>query len=325
MDKRFDIVALGECLIDFVSIDGDDKLKIRLEGNPGGAPANVLAQASKLGGKTAFIGKIGADSFGAVLRKALVGAGIDVSALVVSADDATTLAIVSLDESGNRSFSFYRNRTADILLDEREVNLDIIRDCRIFHFGSVSMTAEPARTATLSAARYARREGAVVSYDPNLRVPLWKDLDEARRVILGGLGLAQLVKLSDDELRFLTGKEDIEEGIASISSSFDFRLLAVTLGPRGCMLRLGGKTYEAPAYPVSPVDTTGAGDSFWGALLSRILSIDKPIESYSDEEIYGVMRFANAAGSLTTTKRGAIPALPDEGAILSLIRETPSC
>jgi len=322
MTKQYDIIAAGECLVDFVS--GMDEDKIMLEGNPGGAPANMLAMAARLGLSTAIAAKVGKDSFGAFLRKKIAEAGVDTAFL---ADDTapTTLAIVSLDKTGNRSFSFYRNQTADVQLDTADLPLEAIAGAKIFHFGSVSLTAEPARTATLAAARHAKMNGVSVSYDPNLRPLLWGSLDEAKKMILEGMSLADLVKISDEELFFLTDAGSIEEGIEILWNAHPLALLAVTCGPKGCVCRAEAGTFSSPTYDTDCIDTTGSGDAFWGACLGWIIRREKLGRTLTQKELLELMDFCNAAGSLTATKRGAIPAMPSEEEIAACIREIPRC
>lgn len=307
----YDIVAVGECLIDFAIMPSSGP--IELKGNPGGAPANVLAAAAKLGRSTAFIGKVGGDYFGNVLRESLVKAGIDTSCLI-SAKEPTTLAIVSIDESGERSFSFYRDNTADIDLTEADLDRELLTNTRIFHFGSVSMTAEPARSATLQAAKLAKEAGAVISFDPNLRPMLWKSLDEAKEQIEEGLQIADLVKVNGEEACFLTGVEDPAEAGRSLMAKYGMKLLAVTLDSAGCVLFSDGKEVCHPGYKADCIDSTGAGDAFWGAALTFIL--ENGTGALSE-----LAKTANAAGALTTEKLGAIPALPTREDIEQRIKQ----
>lgn len=319
----YDLVAVGECLIDFVSKENEDSGSLLYEGNPGGAPANVLAAGAKLGLKTAFIGKVGNDQFGLLLKNTLDTSKIDTSSLVMSGEFPTTLAFVSLDKTGNRSFSFYRRATADVNLTEGEINFELIRRAKIFHFGSVSLTEEPSRGATLAAVRFAMENNITVSYDPNLRERLWKNLDEAKTEILKAMHFADIVKVSDEELRFLTGIDEIEPGMRALYRNFQLSFLAVTMGPKGCCCMCGETVCTSPTFDVKCVDTTGAGDSFWGALLYQVIQSGKPFAEYSEEDLLRFMDFANAAGSLTTTKKGAIPALPTEREITDCIAQVP--
>lgn len=317
----YDIVAIGECLIDMFSRVEDGKIQI--EGNPGGAPANVLAAASRLGMKTAFIGKAGSDSFGQFLKSVLEEAGIDVTSFVLSPNFLTSLAIVSLDQTGNRSFAFYRNNTADVNLQADDIDPKLIKSTKIFHFGSVSLTQEPSRSATFAAVRAAKENHCLISYDPNLRESLWNSAAEAKKVILQGLALADIVKLSEEELVFLTETDDTTRAMSQLQSEFHFPFLAVTMGPRGCCCQVNGNVCCAPAFDVPCVDTTGAGDAFMGALLSRIIQINKKFSDYTEDDLTDLTDFLNAAGSLATTKKGAIPAMPGEAEIRRCMKEVP--
>lgn len=319
---KYDVSALGECLIDFVG-DSSHPGKLRLEGNAGGAPANVLACLSRLGKKTAFIGKVGADGFGRFLFEELKKAGIDVANMIFTDKHPTTVAVVTLDETGNRSFGFYRERTADVMLDKSETNFSVIGESRVFHFGSVSMTAQPSRGATLSAAEYANAHGVLVSYDPNLRESLWQSLDEAREVILQGMAFADIVKVSGEELEFLTGEADVSAGLELLYERYKPQLIAVTLGAQGCVCRCAAGQVKSLAYDVPCVDTTGAGDSFLGALLYGVLNLGRRLDCIELSELEGLLDFANACGSLTTTRKGAIPAMPALEEIIACMQSTP--
>ncbi|GAB2673481.1 PfkB family carbohydrate kinase [Paenibacillus thermoaerophilus] len=312
--KKWDATAIGEVLIDFTPAGAGAQGNPAYEANPGGAPANVLAALAKWGRKTAFIGKVGDDTFGASLRRTLENCGIDVRGLAVSGEARTTLAFVHLAPDGDRSFTFYRQPGADMLLTEAEVPAELAEGSRVFHFGSVSMTHEPSRSATLAAAARAREAGALVSYDPNLRERLWGSLDEAREWIRRGLRLAHALKLSEEELVFLTGETDLRSGTERLFREFGTRLIVVTLGPNGCYFRLGEADGRVEGYPVKAVDTTGAGDSFWAGLLFGLLGhLDAggTLDTLTEEDVRRMAAFANAAGALTTTAPGAIPALPE--------------
>ncbi len=323
MNSTFDIVAVGEILVDFVSREAEDGKKLLLEGNPGGAPANVLAAASKLGRSTALIGKVGQDGFGPFLIREIEIAGVDTQGVVTDPKHPTTLAMVTLDATGNRSFGFYRSQTADVMLCPEDLDLELIEKGRIFHFGSVTLAAEPARSATFAAARHAKSKGIPVSYDPNLRPPLWENMKEARQVIAEGMSLADIAKVSDEELFFLAGDGDLEERSLALAAQYGLKLLVVTRGPRGCLCVRGGEVWTAPTFDTPCVDTTGAGDAFWGATLSQLLELAKTPEELSGEEILSLMDFSNAAGSLATTRKGAIPAMPDRAAIQNCVATVP--
>lgn len=321
--KKYNIVAIGECLLDvFVekSEDGDSML---MEGKPGGAPVNVLAQATKLGLKTAYFSKLSDDALGVFLKSILDEAGIDTNGVVVTKDYPTTLALVSLDETGNRSFRFYRDKTSDVMLNKDEINYKLLQNAGVFHFGSVSMTTEPSRSATFAAVSKAKESGLLISFDPNLRIPLWQDLDMARDNITKGMEISDIVKVSDDELIFLVGHNDIEKGAKELTNRFNLKLLAVTLGPKGCLCYANNIMVQEYTYDVKTVDTTGAGDSFWGSMLYSLVSNNKDISEYSEDELRELIRFSNAAGSLTTTRTGAINAMPEKESILDCVKNVP--
>ena len=306
----YDVVALGELLIDFTPAGRSENENALFEENQGGAPANVVVALARWGKKTAFIGKVGHDQFGLFLRDVLRKANVDSDGLVLADDVPTTLAFVHLDESGNRSFSFYRQPGADMMLRPEEVRLDQIAETKVFHFGSVSMTHEPARSATLEAVESAHRSGAFVSFDPNLRPALWGNLDEAKRVILAALPHVDLLNISEEELVFLTDAPDLARGTACLSDRYDLPLLFVTLGPRGCFYRAGRHTGSIPTYEVRTIDTTGAGDAFLAGLLYKLTDLDRKPISLEADDLREMVELANAAGALTTTRRGAIPAIP---------------
>lgn len=306
-----DVVALGELLIDFTPAGVSPQGAALLARNAGGAPANVLAMLSILEKKTAFIGKVGQDGFGLFLKKTLADSGIDVSNLMESAQEPTTLAFVQLDAAGNRSFDFYRRNSADVMLRQEEVSLQLLDQCRLFHFGSVSMTAEPARGATLYAAREARRRGRLVSYDPNFRPALWEDREEAVRIMRSGLAYAHVVKVSDDEVLLMTGESDFLRGAQALVRG-GAQLALVTAGAQGAWYAAAsGCCGHVPSLRVRAVDTTGAGDTFLGALLSCLLDRPAGLEAMEDGELRGMVRFACAAGALCTTGMGAISSMPD--------------
>lgn len=319
----FDIVAIGELLIDFTPC-GFNELNVPVFAcNPGGAPANVLAMNARLGGKTAFIGKVGEDDFGFFLKKTLQDAGIDVSGLLMTKEANTTLAFVHLNEKGDRSFTFYRKPGADIYLSVSDLNESILQNCRIFHFGSVSMTDEPCRSATLEAARTAKKAGAIISYDPNYRPLLWNSEEKAKQQILEAMPLADVVKLSEEEARLLTGESDLKAAAEKISK-YGVSLILITLGPRGAFWFTECTSGSLPAYDVKTIDTTGAGDAFLGAFLYCIRQ--KPlveIRKLSGSELEQITAFSNAAGSLTTVKKGAIPAMPALDEINDCVKNLP--
>ena len=318
--KRFDAVAVGECLVD--CLVRQEGAKLRVEGNPGGAPCNVLAAMSRLGMSTAFIGKLGEDVFGRFLQDMVEKAGVSSEGIVFT-EKPTTLAIVSLDEKGNRDFSFMREHTADVELREDEVNKTLIDACRIFHFGTVSMTDEPARSATMAAAEYAKGVGAKLSFDPNLRPALWKDMEQVRPLIDWSLQRADYVKLSDEEQTFITGIQDPVQGGRALMERYPLELLAVTMGPKGLVLFNNGLWAEGRSYDVDTRDTTGAGDAMWGGTLAWLLKNTTLPVKLDEEQLQRLVRFANGAGSVCTTRYGAITAMPSEEEILACVAGTP--
>ncbi|MEA4853820.1 MAG: carbohydrate kinase [Christensenella sp.] len=307
---KYDIATIGECLIDFVPSPSQQKNKINFSGCPGGSVANVLACAAKLGLSTSFITKLSTDVFGTFLSGILKDAGIGMSSVITTDQYPTTLAFVSLDNTGDRTFSFYRNQTADCMITPEELDLDMLCSCSIFHFSTVSMSAEPSRSATVAAVRTAKENGATIAFDPNLRPPLWDNLDNAKAAMEEGLALSRLVKISDYELSFLTGTEDIPEGMKKLLRHFPIELLVVTCGEKGSYCLHGDDLVSHKGYRVATIDTTGAGDAFWGSFLYQ-LSIEKmDFSSLTPEKLTDMLRFSNATGALTTTKHGAIPSLP---------------
>jgi sugar/nucleoside kinase (ribokinase family) len=313
-----DVTALGELLIDFTPAGLSGQGNPTFEQNPGGAPANVLAALSKLGCQTAFIGKVGTDQFGQFLKKTLDDVGVSTHGLVMTDTCNTTLAFVHLSPTGDRSFSFYRDPGADLLLEPAELPYQLIEDTEIFHFGSVSMTAEPSRSATLAAVRHARDQHKLVSYDPNLRLRLWKSPEAAKAGILSAMPLADMVKISEEELLFLTGETDLAKGAELIMDTYGLKLVLITLGPGGAFAMNRQGQARKPTYDVKVVDTTGAGDAFTGGFLYRLIQSGKGPADLSAADLEEFLDFANAVGSLATTRKGAIPALPDLAAIEAL-------
>jgi fructokinase len=317
----FDVVALGELLIDFTPAGTTATGNPRFAANPGGAPANVLAALAKLGKQCAFVGMVGADRFGLFLQQTLRQNGIAVTGLKFSQTIPTTLAFVHLDPGGDRSFCFYRNPGADLMLTPEDVDYDLINQARIFHFGSLSMTDEPSRSATLNAAKIAKKNGLVISYDPNYRPPLWPGPGPAVTGMKTGLELADIVKVSETELELLTGTDDPAKGSALLAA-MGVGVVLVTLGAQGCYYRYPGGSGAMPAFAVDTIDTTGAGDAFLGGILYWLSGLTlNEIYRLKQAEFEKIVRFATAVGSLTTTKKGAIPALPDLETIKHLLEE----
>lgn len=323
VENMLDVIALGELLIDFTPYGFSDNGNPIFERNPGGAPANVLATLARLGARTAFIGKVGNDQFGMALRDCLMDNRIDVTGLKVSDSVNTTLAFVHLNSDGDRTFSFYRNPGADMMLEPGDIPTDLISRAGILHFGSLSLTDEPARSATLMALETAISNNVVISYDPNLRPPLWRSLADAEREIKRGLEYADILKISEEELEFITKEKDHETG-SKILSDMGITLIFVTLGPKGTFFRHGLTTGKLHTYDVKVVDTTGAGDAFMGGILYKLRGKSREALMRLDRsEIEQMVDFANAVGALTTQKKGAIPAVPSMEEVLHCIRNTP--
>ena len=319
VNKNIDVAALGELLIDFTHNGASAQGNPFYEANPGGAPCNVLAMLAKLGKRTAFIGKVGDDQFGHFLRQVGLEAGISMDGLVVDTHSHTTLAFVKTAENGDRDFSFYRDPGADALLTPDEVPEDIIAGAKIFHFGSLSLTGEPVRSATQKAVTLARTEGCILSFDPNLRPPLWGSLEQAREQINWGLAQCDVLKISDDELLFLTGERDFDAGAAKLNAQFpNLQLVNVTAGAQGSISYYQGLRVFQPGLSLGGViETTGAGDTFCACVLNFLL--EHGPEQLTSEELSRMLRFANAAAYLVTTRRGAIRSMPEPKQVLALL------
>ena len=313
-----DVVALGELLIDFAAKGSDANGYPTLAANPGGAPGNFLAALNAYGKKTAFLGKVGNDTFGHLLLGTLKGAGIETKGIVVDDSVFTTLAFVTFDESGDRSFSFARKPGADTRLTWEEIDKSLIDDARVFHFGTLSLTDEPVRSATQKAVSYARMQGKLITCDPNLRKPLWHSEDAAREQMLWSLHQADVVKISDNEVEFLWDCTP-EEGADKLLSEFGVSLAMVTLGPDGCLLKTKNAAFFAACPKVHPVDTTGAGDIFGGSAVARLLELEKPICELTETDLAYIGRFAVAAASLSTETIGGIPSIPQKAVVLEVM------
>ena len=317
--KKFDVVALGELLIDFTENGVSEQGNPILEANPGGAPCNVLAMLNKLGKKTAFIGKVGNDTFGNMLKRTVEESGTDVTNLVMDNDVHTTLAFVHTYPDGEREFSFYRNPGADMMLTKDEIMEDIIKAGRIFHFGTLSSTHEGVRTATRYALDVAKENGLLISFDPNLREPLWSSLEDAKREIEYGLSKCDILKISDNELEFMTGTDDYSAGVKILRGKYDIPLIFVTLGKDGSRAYYKDIMVEAPPFTeVKTIEKTGAGDTFGGCALGYIL--EHGIDNLTEENLRELIIFANAGASLITTKKGALKVMPEKSEIEALIK-----
>ena len=319
MAKKYDVIALGELLIDFTMNGQSEQGNNMFEACPGGAPCNVLALLNKMGKKTAFIGKVGKDQFGALLRDTITEAGIDASNLMADENVNTTLAFVHTFPDGDREFSFYRNPGADMMLTADEVNLEVVKDTKVFHFGTLSMTHEGVREATKKAVETAKANGCLVSFDPNLRPPLWSSLDLAKEQMEYGFGKCDILKISDNEIQFVSGKEDYDEGIAYLQETYNIPLILLTMGKDGSRAYYKGMRVERPGFSVKAIETTGAGDTFCGSSLNYL--VDHDFENLTEEQLGEMLTFANAAAALVTTKKGAIKAMPVKEEVLELIQK----
>ncbi len=313
-------IALGELLIDLVpTVSGVTLIEApAFKKAPGGAPANVAAGLARLGIRAGFMGKVGDDPFGHFLAQTLADVGVDTSALRFSTEARTALAFVSLHADGEREFLFYRHPSADMLYTPDEIDADYVRRARLLHYGSISLIGEPSRSATLRAVEVAREAGLLVSYDPNLRLSLWPGVEAARQGILTGWPLAQVIKVSEEELAFLAGSQDPEVAARRLWHP-ELRLLVVTLGKAGCRYFTPEFSGHVPGFAVKAVDTTGAGDGFVAGLLKGLL--EQPSAFDDKAALHDICRYANAVGAITTTRRGAIPALPTAGQAAAFLRK----
>jgi len=305
-----DVVALGELLIDFACLSTDEDGYPTMAAHPGGAPANFLAALTKFGAKTALLGKVGTDAFGQMLTLTLQKAGIETSGLVSTGDTFTTLAFVTFDRHGDRQFSFSRKPGADTCLTFDELKLSLIDEAKIFHFGTLSLTDEPARSTTYQAVAYAKSKGKLITFDPNLRKPLWKNLDTAKEQMLWGLQQADVVKISDEEVEFLFGL-GVEEGAQYILDHFGVKLVFVTRGPDGCFFKNAQAQGQVPSLTgIQVKDTTGAGDIFGGSAVWKILQYGIRPEELNEEMLRDIVTFACTSAGLSTTKSGGISSVP---------------
>ena len=307
--KKYDVIALGELLIDFTMNGQSEQGNHLFEACPGGAPCNVLAMLNKLGKKTAFIGKVGNDQFGTLLRKTLNEVGIDTSNLFTDDEVNTTLAFVHTLADGDREFSFYRNPGADMMLKEDEIDEDFLSQAKIFHFGTLSMTQDEVRAATKKAVKSAKQSGALISFDPNLREPLWSSLELAKEQMEYGFSQCDILKISDNEIQFVSGKEDYDEGIKYLQDKYQIPLILLTMGKEGSRAYYKGMRVERSGFSVKTIETTGAGDTFGGSALNYILEHD--FYNLTEEDLGELLSFANAAAAIVTTKKGAILAMPE--------------
>ena len=317
-EKTIDVTALGELLIDFTENGTSAQGNPILEVNPGGAPCNVLAMLQKLGKQTAFIGKVGDDMFGRQLTEAVSSVGVDTRALLVDKEVHTTLAFVHTYPDGDRDFSFYRTPGADMMLTKEDVDEDLIRSSRIFHFGTLSSTHEGVREATRYAIDVAKEAGDLISFDPNLRPPLWSSLDDAKKEIEYGLGKCDILKISDNEVEFLFGTTDYDLGAKLLKEKYNIPLILITLGPDGSRAYYKDMRVEvAPFLQDNTIETTGAGDTFCASSLNYVL--EHGLDHLTEENLKELLTFANAAASLITTKKGALKVMPEKDEVLAFI------
>lgn len=309
MNKQYDVVALGELLIDFTENGTSGQGNPVYEANPGGAPCNVLSMLNRLGHQTAFLGKVGNDIFGRQLRSTVESAGINVEGLLTDEDVRTTLAFVETKPDRDRDFSFYRNPGADMMLREEEVRDDIIAAGKIFHFGTLSMTNEPVRSATKHAIAVAKENGALISFDPNIREPLWKDMEEAKEQTAYGLSVCDILKISDNEIQWFSGKEDYTEGIRMLQQTYQIPLILLSMGRDGSRAYYKNMIVEVPAFlQKNTIETTGAGDTFGACCLHYILQYG--LMELTEQQLKDMLTFANAAASIITTRKGALRVMP---------------
>lgn len=316
--KKFDVVALGELLIDFTENGVSGQGNPLLEANPGGAPCNLLAMLNRMGKKTAFIGKVGQDSFGEMLKKTVEESGTDVTNLLMDKEIPTTLAFVHTLPDGDREFSFYRKPGADMMLKKEEVSADIIKAGKIFHFGTLSSTHKEVREATRYAIDVAKENGLFISFDPNLREPLWDSLEHAREEIEYGLSKCDILKISDNEVEFLCGTTDYEKGMRMLLEKYQIKLAFLTMGKEGSRAYYQDFcVQEAPFLQEGTIETTGAGDTFGGCALGCLLEIG--MENLNRENLKELLRFANAGASIITTRKGALKVMPTREEVMELV------
>lgn len=319
MEKKFDVIAMGELLIDFTMNGQSEQGNDMFEACPGGAPCNVLAMLNKLGKKTAFLGKVGKDQFGSLLQGTLEKVGIDTSNLLTDEEVNTTLAFVHTFPDGDREFSFYRNPGADMMLTEENVNPEFLAQTRIFHFGTLSMTHDGVRAATKKAVNAAKESGAWISFDPNLRPPLWSTMELAKEQMEYGFCQCDILKISDNEIQFVSGKEDYDEGIKYLQDKYQIPLIFLTMGKDGSCAYYKGMQVRQNGFSVKTIETTGAGDTFCGSVLNYLLEHD--LDHLTEEQLGEMLRFANAAAAIVTTRKGAICAMPERMEVEKLINQ----
>lgn len=318
--KKYDVTALGELLVDFTENGISEQGNPLLEANPGGAPCNVLSMLQRLGKKTAFIGKVGKDAFGKMLIDVVREQGINADTILMDEAVPTTLAFVHTQKDGDRSFSFYRNPGADMMLKWNEIQEGLLEDTKIFHFGTLSMTEEKIADTTKKAVQKAKEEGAIISFDPNLRPPLWNNLEDAKCKMWYGISQCDILKISDDEINFLTGTTDIDAGVAEILKKYNPTLVCATMGKHGSKAYYNGKSvFCAPFLREDTIETTGAGDTFMACVLNAVL--EKGLEALTEDDLLEMLKFANAASSIITTRKGALKVMPQKQEIITFLKD----
>ena len=318
MEKLYDVTALGEMLIDFTMNGQSEQGNNLFEACPGGAPCNALAMLNKLGRKTAFIGKVGEDQFGRLLRDTIDDLGIETKGLILDKKIHTTLAFVHTFPDGDREFSFYRKPGADMMLTEEEVDFDLIRQSKIFHFGTLSMTGEPVRSATKKALEIAKESGCLITFDPNLRPPLWDSLDEAKEQMEYGFRYCDVLKISDNEIQFISGMEDYDDEIHYLQEKYQIPLIFLTMGKEGSRAYYKDMRVERKGFKVKAIETTGAGDTFCGCAINGVLTYG--LNGLNESVLGDVLTYANAGAALITMKKGAIRSMPDPEKVEELIK-----
>lgn len=318
MEKVYDVTAMGEMLIDFTMNGTSGQGNHMFEACPGGAPCNVLAMLNKLGRRTAFIGKVGNDQFGRLLKSTIEEIGIETKGLVFDKEINTTLAFVHTFPDGDREFSFYRKPGADMMLSETEVDYDMIRKSRVFHFGTLSMTDEPVKAATKKALKTAKEAGCMITFDPNLREPLWKSLEDAKVAMEYGFQYCDMLKISDNEIQFITGKEDYDEGIRYLQEKYKIPVIFLTMGKEGSRAYYKDMRVEREGFSVKAIETTGAGDTFCGCAINGLLKYG--INNLTEETLGDILTYANAGAALITLKKGAIRSMPQPSQIEEMMK-----
>ena len=318
MEKLYDVTAMGELLIDFTMNGQSGQGNNLFEACPGGAPCCVLPMLNKLGRKTAFIGKVGQDQFGRLLKETIEELGIETKGLMLDEDIRTTLAFVHTFPDGDREFSFYRNPGADMMLSEAEVDYELIRQSKVFHFGTLSMTDEPVRAATKKAIDAAKEAGCLITFDPNLREPLWKSLDDAKEAMEYGFQHCDMLKISDNEIQFISGREDYDEGIRYLQEKYHIPVIFLTMGKEGSRAYYKDVRVEKAGFTVKAVETTGAGDTFCGCAINGLLKYG--LEGLTEETLGEILTYANAGAALITLKKGAIRSMPEPSQIEEMVK-----